>query len=63
MVFSGSLPAIGPRYGTIHNLKPYYLAMKKIALLNASVAAFAFLSALCQALAFYRMLYQVRYRR
>jgi hypothetical protein len=53
-----NLPVIGPSYGTIQNLKPFYLAIKKIALLNASAAAFAFLSALSQAMAFYLMLYQ-----
>jgi hypothetical protein len=51
-----NLPVIGPSYSTIENLKPFYLAMKKIALLNASAAAFAFLSALSQAMAFYLML-------
>jgi hypothetical protein len=53
-----NLPVIGPSYGTIQNLKPFYLAMKKITLLNASAAAFAFLSALSQAMAFYLMPYQ-----
>jgi hypothetical protein len=53
-----NLPVIGSAYGAIHNLKPFYAAMKKIALLNASAAAFAFLSALCQAMAFYLMLYR-----
>jgi hypothetical protein len=53
-----NLPVIGSSYGTIHNLKPFYVAMKKIALLNAGAAAFAFVSALGQAMAFYLMLYR-----
>jgi hypothetical protein len=48
-----NLPVIGSAYGTIANLEPFYDAMKKVAKLNASAAACAFLSASFQAIALY----------
>jgi hypothetical protein len=48
-----NLPIIGSGYGTITNLERFYDAMKKVAKLNASAAASAFLSALFQAIALY----------
>ena len=49
-----NLPVIGSAYGTIANLEPFYQAMRKVARLNSGAAAFAFLSALTQAIAYLR---------
>jgi len=46
-----NLPVIGSAYGTIANLEPFYVAIKKVAKLNASAAGFTFLSVLFQAIA------------
>jgi hypothetical protein len=46
-----NLPVIGSAYGTIANLEPFYAAMKKIARLNGSAAACAFISSVAQAIA------------
>jgi hypothetical protein len=48
---SVNLPVIGSAWGTLSNLEPFYTAMKKIARLNMSAAACAFVSALSQAIA------------
>jgi hypothetical protein len=48
-----NLPIIGSTWETIGKLEPFYDAMKKVAKLNASAAASAFLSALFQAIALY----------
>jgi hypothetical protein len=43
-----NLPVIGSAYGAIANLDPFYVALKKVARLNAAAACCAFLSAACQ---------------
>jgi hypothetical protein len=48
-----NLPVIGSAWGTIANLEPFYVAMKKTARLNSAAAASAFISALTQAIALY----------
>jgi hypothetical protein len=48
-----NLPVIGSAYGAIANLGPFYVALRRIARLNALAAACAFVSAFLQAFALY----------
>jgi hypothetical protein len=48
-----NLPVIGSAYAAIHNLDPFYAALKRVARLNAFAALSAFLSASAQATALY----------
>lgn len=46
-----NLPVIGSSYGSIANLDPFYMALRKVARLNGLAAFCALISAVGQALA------------
>jgi hypothetical protein len=48
-----NVPVLGSAYGAIHNLEPFYAAIKRISRLNAGAAICAFASAAAQAVALY----------
>jgi hypothetical protein len=48
-----NLPVLGSAWGAIHNLDAFYIAMKRVARLNAGAAFCAFASAMAQAIALY----------